>query len=47
LILLVMGRRADKLLPRMRDWMNANSWVVSEAVIALFLVMQVSSLLST
>jgi hypothetical protein len=31
----------------MRDWMNANSWVVREAVIALFLVMQVSSLLST
>ena len=35
--LLLMGRRAETVLPRVRNWMNANSWIVSEAVILFFL----------
>jgi hypothetical protein len=34
------------LEPALRSWMNANAWVVSEIVIALFLVMQIQSILS-
>ena len=37
--LLLMGRRAEELLPRLRDWMNTNSWIVNEAVLLFFLVM--------
>ena len=46
LILLLLGKHADTLLPRMRDWMNANSWVVSEVVIAFFLVMEIKTIVS-
>lgn len=46
LVLLVMGKRADTVLPALRSWMNANAWVVSEIVIALFLVMQIQSIVS-
>lgn len=38
-VLLVMGRRADSLLPRLRDWMNANTWIVNEAVLLFFIAM--------
>jgi threonine/homoserine/homoserine lactone efflux protein len=44
LILLLLGKRAEVLLPRMRDWMQTNSWIVSEAVIVLFLVITISGL---
>jgi hypothetical protein len=37
--LLVMGRRAESTLPRIRNWMNANSWIVNEAVLLFFLAM--------
>ena len=46
LILLLLGQRGDTLLPRIRDWMNANSWVVSEVVIAFFLVMEIKTIVS-
>ncbi len=42
LLVALLGRRAQALLPRARDWMNANSWVVSEAVIAFFIVIVLS-----
>lgn len=42
LLVALLGRRAQALLPRARDWMNANSWVVSEAVIAFFIVIILS-----
>ena len=44
LMLLLLGRRAEILLPRIRDWMNANSWVISEIVIVFFLVMAINGL---
>jgi Sap, sulfolipid-1-addressing protein len=37
--LLAMGRRAESTLPKIRDWMNANSWIVNEAVLLFFLAM--------
>jgi len=39
LALLLMGRRAETVLPAIRNWMNANSWIVNEAVLLFFLVM--------
>lgn len=44
LLLILLGQRGQTLLPKIRDWMNDNSWVVSEAVIALFVVMTASNL---
>jgi hypothetical protein len=44
LLLLVFGKRAEAFLPKARDWMNTNSWVVSELVIVLFVVITINSL---
>jgi hypothetical protein len=44
LLILGFGPRAQAFLPKARDWMNANSWVVSEIVIGLFIVITASSL---
>ena len=44
LLLLLLGRRAQALLPKTRAWMTANSWIVSEVVIAFFLLMTLKSL---
>lgn len=42
---LILGQRAETTLPKIRDWMNDNSWVISEAVIALFFVMTLQNLI--
>jgi hypothetical protein len=47
LLVLVLGQRAVDALPKVRDWMNANSWIVSEAVIALFVLLQINTLVSS
>jgi hypothetical protein len=39
---LFMGSRAQRVLPTVRDWMNDNSWIVSEVVLAFFLVIVLS-----
>jgi hypothetical protein len=39
IVLLAMGKRAESVLPRIREWMNANSWIVNEAVLLFFLAM--------
>ncbi|WP_232701239.1 GAP family protein [Halobacterium wangiae] len=41
----LLGKRAEAALPEVRDWMNDNSWVISEAVIAIFLVLTLRNLL--
>jgi Sap, sulfolipid-1-addressing protein len=38
LLVLILGQRAERLLPKIRDWMNNNSWVVSEIVLVFFIV---------
>jgi Sap, sulfolipid-1-addressing protein len=45
LLVLVAGRRARALLPKVRDWMNTNSWIISEIVIAFFVGIEVKSLI--
>jgi Sap, sulfolipid-1-addressing protein len=42
LIVVLLGRRALAVLPKVRDWMSANSWVVSEIVIVFFLVVTIA-----
>jgi hypothetical protein len=42
LAVLLLGSRAQALLPKIRDWMNANSWIVSEVVIVFFIVIVLS-----
>ena len=44
LLIVALGKRGQALLPKVRDWMNDNSWVVSEIVIGLFVVIIASSL---
>jgi Sap, sulfolipid-1-addressing protein len=39
---LLMGDRAQNVLPKIRDWMNDNSWIVSEVVIVFFIVIILS-----
>ena len=43
--LLAFGERAQAAMPKARDWMNDNSWVVSEIVIGLFVALTLSDLL--
>lgn len=38
------GQRAVEILPKVRDWMNRNSWVLSEAVIIFFLALTIAGL---
>jgi len=40
----VLGARAETALPKIRDWMNDNSWIISELVIALFVVLVLQNL---
>jgi Sap, sulfolipid-1-addressing protein len=44
ILILVFGRRAQAFLPKARDWMNSNSWVVSEIVIVFFIAITIDSL---
>ena len=39
ILLLAMGKRAESTLPKIREWMSANSWIVNEAVLLFFLAM--------
>jgi hypothetical protein len=45
LLIFAFRDRAQAFLPKARDWMNDNSWIVSEIVIGLFIVITASSLL--
>jgi hypothetical protein len=44
LLLLVFRERARAFLPKVREWMNTNSWIVNEIVIALFIVITINSI---
>jgi hypothetical protein len=44
LLVVALGQRAQTFLPKVRDWMNANSWVVSEVVIVFFVVLTLNNL---
>ena len=38
LLVLALGHRAETFLPKVRDWMNDNSWIVSEVVLVFFII---------
>jgi hypothetical protein len=42
LLVAVLGERAQTLLPKIRDWMSTNSWIVSEAVLVFFVAIVLS-----
>jgi Sap-like sulfolipid-1-addressing protein len=42
LLVVAMRERAQTLLPRVRDWMNTNSWIVSEVVLVFFVAIVLS-----
>ena len=44
LLVVTLGERAQEFLPKVRDWMNTNSWIVNEAVIGLFVAMTIGNL---
>jgi peptidoglycan/LPS O-acetylase OafA/YrhL len=43
-ILLALGERGQAFLPKARQWMTDNSWIVNELVLALFVGLTVSNL---
>jgi hypothetical protein len=45
LLVLATGKRARAFLPKVRDWMTSNSWIVSEIVIAFFIGIETKSLI--
>lgn len=44
LLVVALGDRAQVFLPKVRDWMSDNSWIVSEVVIVFFIVITINSL---
>jgi hypothetical protein len=44
ILVVLLGRRAQVVLPKARDWMTTNSWIVSEIVIVFFIGLTVNSL---
>jgi len=38
LLVVALGQRAQTMLPKVRDWMDTNSWIVSEIVLVFFIV---------
>jgi threonine/homoserine/homoserine lactone efflux protein len=44
LLVVLLGRRAQEFLPKVRDWMSANSWIVNELVLLFFVAIVISSI---
>jgi Sap, sulfolipid-1-addressing protein len=42
LMVAALGRRAQTVLPKLRDWMTTNSWIVSEVVLVFFVAIVLS-----
>jgi Sap, sulfolipid-1-addressing protein len=47
LLVLLLGARAQTLLPKVRNWMTNNSWVISECVLGIFIVIETSDLIGS
>jgi len=45
LFLLLFGKRAERALPIVRDWMHTHSWIVNEVVILFFIFLIMGNLL--
>ena len=46
LIVLSLGKRANVVLPKLRDWMSQHAWIVSEIVLAFIAAIEINSLVS-
>ena len=46
MLIVLLGKRAKVVRPARRDWMNTNSWIVSELVIFLFIGITISNIAS-
>jgi hypothetical protein len=46
LAVFAFGERGERALPKVRNWMSKNSWVVSEVVLLLFLAIEIKAVLS-
>jgi Sap, sulfolipid-1-addressing protein len=44
LLLLIFRERGERFLPKARDWMHTNSWIVNEVVIVFFILITIDSL---
>jgi threonine/homoserine/homoserine lactone efflux protein len=44
LTVVVLGKRADVVLPKIRDWMNQDAWVINEIVLVFFAGVTINSL---
>jgi hypothetical protein len=44
ILILLLGQRAQRFLPKVREWMTTNSWIVNEIVIAFFVGVTANSL---
>jgi hypothetical protein len=42
LLYLLFYRRAQRVMPKVRDWMNANSWLVNIIVCGVFILLILS-----
>jgi Sap, sulfolipid-1-addressing protein len=42
LLVLMLGNRAQTVLPKVRKWINTNSWIISEFVIVFFIAIVLS-----
>jgi Sap, sulfolipid-1-addressing protein len=46
LLVAIMGERAERFLPKVRDWMNQNAWIVNELVLLLFVSIVITNITS-
>jgi hypothetical protein len=44
LAVVVLGRRAVVVLPKIRDWMKQDAWVINEIVLVFFAAVTINSL---
>ena len=44
LTVIMLGERGERILPKARDWMNNNSWLVNEFVILLFVALTINNI---
>ena len=47
LFVLLLGKRAAVILPKVRDWMNDNSWIISEVVLVFFIALELNNLVGS
>ena len=45
LTVVAFGERGEAFLPKVRDWMNENSWIINELVIIFFIILSLNNLL--